>query len=344
MAITDQGLLIHDTDPIQAEGRSEALPITPLEKMFRRDNLIPPPPSKDWRLVLEGVSRPATFTVPELVDALPTVEVTAVLQCAGNGRGLLAGPPPGTPWRTGAAANVRWTGIAVADLVALAGGAEDGSGFLTALGADGAAGDPGRVERSVPLEVGLERGLLAIGLNGDTLPISHGGPIRLVIPGYFAVNSVKWVVRLSLTAKESDADIQTFRYRLTPPGSLSGPHDPSCWEMPVKSWVTRPEAGAVLSGAVELEGVAFSGAGQVTEVEVTGDGGKTWHPAVLGPSAGPASWRTFAATVDLGTSGGLIASRARDAAGNEQPERSVPDINGYAPNGWLEHAVPVPRA
>ncbi len=192
-------------------------------------------------------------------------------------------------------------GVRVADLVALAGGPEDGTKFLTALGADGEAGDPGRVERSVPLRIGLERGLLAFGLNGEPLSRSHGGPIRLVIPGYFAVNSVKWVVRLALTADESDAAIQTVRYRLTPPGSISGPDDPSCWEMPVKSWVTSPEHGAVVSEVLDVEGVAFSGAGPVTEVDVSGDGGKTWRPAALGPSDGPAAWSTFNATIEVGT-------------------------------------------
>ena len=218
---------------------------------------------------------------------------------------------------------------------------EDGTSYLTALGADGKAGDPERVERSVPLRVGLERGLLALGLNGELLSRSHGGPVRLVIPGYFAVNSVKWVVRLALTADESDASIQTVRYRLTPPGSTSGPDDPSCWEMPVKSWVTSPEQGAVAVGMLEVEGVAFSGSRPGRSGRCLRRRGKTWRPTALGPSDGPAAWSTFKATIEVGPSGGLIASRARDAAGNEQPARSVPDINGYAPNGWLDHAVQV---
>jgi DMSO/TMAO reductase YedYZ molybdopterin-dependent catalytic subunit len=342
MAINDLGLLIHQSAPIQAEGHSEALPLTPVDRLFRRDNLPPPPPSDHWELALEGVARPARFSIPQLAGALPPVEVTAVLQCAGNGRGLLAGPPPGTPWRTGASANLRWSGVAIADLVELAGGAEPGSQYVTALGADAAPDDPERVERSVPLVAGLERGLLAFGVNGAPLPPAHGGPIRLVMPGYFAVNSVKWVVRLALTAEESDADIQTVRYRLTPPGSVPGSDDPSCWEMPVKSWVTGPAPGAVVSGRVEAEGVAFSGAGPIDKVEVTGDGGRTWQPAVLGPDAGPASWRTFSAMLD--SSGGVIASRAHDSAGNVQPARSDPDVNGYATNGWLDHAVSVSTA
>ncbi len=341
MEVDDHGFLIHEPDPIQAEGHSEALPLTPVDKVFRRDNLPPPPPSDHWELALEGVANPATFTLPDLVEALRPVEVTAVLQCAGNGRGLLADRPPGTPWGTGAAANLRWSGVAVADLVDLAGGAKDGARFLTALGADGAPDDPERVERSVPLDAGLARGLLAFGVNGAPLTPAHGGPVRLVMAGYFAVNSVKWVVRLALTAEESDADIQTVRYRLTPPGSVPGPDDPSCWEMPVKSWVTSPAPGAVVSPTVEVEGVAFSGTGTVTSVEVTADGGTTWQPAVLGPSAGPTSWRTFGATLELGDRRGKIASRTHDSSGNIQPARSNADRNGYAVNGWLDHMVPV---
>jgi DMSO/TMAO reductase YedYZ molybdopterin-dependent catalytic subunit len=341
MEVDDHGLLIHEPDPIQAEGRSEALPLTPVDKLFRRDNLPPPPPSDGWELALEGVANPATFTVPDLVEALRPVDMTAVLQCAGNGRGLLADRPSGTPWGTGAAANLRWSGVAVADLVDLAGGANDGARFLTALGADAAPDDPKRVERSVPLHAGVERGVLAFGLNGEPLPTEHGGPVRLVIPGYFAVNSVKWVVTLALTAEESDAEIQTLRYRLTQPGAVPAPNDPSCWEMPVKSWVTSPDPGAVVSPTVEVEGVAFSGAGTVTTVEVTADGGKTWQHAVLGPSAGPASWRTFSATLELGDRGWKIASRAHDSSGSVQPARSNADRNGYAVNGWLDHTVAV---
>jgi sulfite oxidase len=341
MEVDDHGLWIHDPDPIQAEGRSEALPLTPVDKLFRRDNLPPPPLSEVWKLTLEGVANPATFTVPDLVDALRPVEVTAVLQCAGNGRGLLADRPPGTPWRTGAAANLKWSGVAMADLVDLAGGANEGARFLTALGADGASDDPKRVERSVPLHAGVDSGVLALWLNGEPLSTEHGGPVRLVIPGYFAVNSVKWVVRLALTADESDAEIQKLRYRLTQPGAVPTAGDPSCWEMPVKSWVTTPSPGVVGSPTVEVEGVAFSGAGPVTTVEVTADGGTTWQPAVLGPSAGPTSWRTFSATLDLGDRGGQIASRAHDSSGIVQPARSNADRNGYAVNGWLDHMVPV---
>ena len=213
--------------------------------MFRRDNLPPPPHFGGLGADAGGGCPTGEVHLPELVDALQPVEVTAVLQCAGNGRGLLAGPPPGTPWRNRSRGERPMErGRAWPIWLLWPEAPWTGAKFLTALGADGAAGDPERVERSVPLR---GRGWSGACSPSDSTesrsPRSHGGPIRLVIPGYFAVNSVKWVVRLAPTAEESDASIQTVRYRLTPPGSTSGPDDPSCWEMPVKSWVTRPGAG-----------------------------------------------------------------------------------------------------
>ena len=99
MAVTDHGLLVHESNPIQAEGHSEALPLTPVDQGVRRDNLPPPPPSDHWGSPWKEWHGRRGSPSPSS-PALPPVEVTAVLQCAGNGRGLLAGPPPGTPWRT----------------------------------------------------------------------------------------------------------------------------------------------------------------------------------------------------------------------------------------------------
>ena len=191
-----------------------------------------------------------------------------MLQCAGNGRGLLAGPPPGTPWRTGASANLRWSGVAVADLVELAGAPSRAVGSSPPSGADGAPDDPERVERSVPLDVGLERGLLAFGVNGAplpgpwwTCPLDHA---RVLRGQQRQVGSEAGAHRRGVRRRHPDRPLPAHS-----PGSVPGPDDPSCWEMPVKSWVTSPASGAVVSGSVEVEGVAFSGAGRVSRVEVT---------------------------------------------------------------------------
>jgi DMSO/TMAO reductase YedYZ molybdopterin-dependent catalytic subunit len=184
--------------------------------------------------------------------------------------------------------------------------------------------------------------LLAFELNGQPLPVVHGGPVRLIVPGYYAINSVKYPSRVAFTDEESTAAIMTTDYRISPIDAGAGhPCEPTCWAMNVKSWVTAPHDNSQLSpGLLTVVGVAFAGENPVQRVEVTTDGGASWNDAALiGPDLGPAAWRQFSYTFDAAPGSYTLASRATDAAGNTQPENLVPNLKGYQANGWREPAV-----
>lgn len=337
---------VHRVRPLTVETPRAALgdAVTPIRDVYVRQNLDLPAPeviadSAAWQLAVEGVAHPAVLTLADLQQRA-TVTRRVVLECAGNGREL-AGARFGdeTPWGGGATACVAFTGTPVGDLVAALGGPVGGARYLTALGADaeGRAPDPWpqRVERSVPLAVGLDEALLAWALNGAPLPLLHGGPLRLVVPGHYAVNSVKFLRRLALTAEQSDADIQRVRYRLGPPDVPPSPAQPSLWRLRVKSMLCAPEEGAaVTAGPVEVAGVAWSGAGPVVRVELSADAGASWSAATLDEVAEPAAWQVFRGRVDLPPGRTLVVSRASDRAGAVQPETSAPTHSGYAHHGW----------
>jgi len=334
--------VVHATAPLTVETPRDELggAVTPVAAAFVRQNLPLPPPAGDpdrWRLEVAGVGRPGVVPLAAL-RALPAVTRRVVLECAGNGRALLGDPGlPGTPWGTGAVACLDWTGVPLRTLVAALGGVDLAAAYCTATGADdrdlAGAARADRVERSVPVTDALDGALLAWALDGAPIPLVHGGPLRLVVPGFYAVNSVKFLRRLAFTAAESDAHIQRVRYRLCPPGAEPGPQHPSLWRL-------RPKALVCTAGA-EVRGVAWAGAGPVRRVEVTVDGGATWHEADLDPPGDPAAWRGFRRPVPGALPGAQAAARATDAEGTTQPAVAPPNAEGYANNGWRSLALPL---
>lgn len=325
--------------------------ITPSDRLFVRNNLPPPPESilanpDAWEVKVEGVKNPRSFTVAELKGM--GLETTAmVLQCSGNGRGFFPSKPSGTPWTVGAAGCVMWSGVPVRELAAALGGPVDGVVYMTGTGGEpipeGVDPKTVLVERSVPIKA-MEHALLAWELNGEPVPLAHGGPLRLVVPGYSGVNNIKYVKRLAFTPKETDARIMESRYRMVPPGEKGNPNLPSIWEMSVKSWITSPGAkdGQVKAGRHVVEGVAFGGTTAVKSVEVSTDGGKSWQEArLIGPDLGRFAWRQFALPVDLKPGSYLLASRATDVDGKVQDELRIENASGYNNTSWRDHALPI---
>ena len=340
-------LIVHSDQTL--ETKREALggrPITPAVDLYIRNNL--PPPSEEvvadrdaWEVAFEGVAEPGSMRLGEL-KRLGVESVACVLQCSGNGRAVSGHEASGTQWSVGAAGNVIWTGVPLRAAVEAMGGPAEGAAFVTGTGGEELPEglDPATivVERSVPLTA-LDRAMLAYEMNGEPLPLAHGGPLRLVIPGYFGVNHVKYVRRVALTEAESDAKIQASGYRVRPVGVSGDPSQPSMWEMQVKSWVTTPLMDAA-SGRVLIQGVAFGGENALASVEVSTDGGETWKAADLtGPDMGRFAWRPFALSADLAPGTHVLASRATDAAGVAQPDEFPPNERGYGHNGWRDHAV-----
>lgn len=348
VAWKDEGdLIVHSPQTLETTRAAQgARPITPDVDLFVRNNL-PPPPAEivadrdAWEIAFEGVAEPRSMTLGAL-KSLGVRSVPAMLQCSGNGRAFFDHEAGGTQWSVGAAGNVIWTGVPLSAVVEAMGGPVPGAAFVTSTGGEELPEglDPATivVERSVPLPA-LDRALLAFEMNGEPVPLAHGGPVRMVVPGYYGVNNVKYVRRVALTPEESDAKIQRTGYRVRPVGVAGDPSQPSMWEMQVKSWITAPLMEAA-TGRTLVQGVAFGGENDLSGVEVSLDGGETWEAAELtGPDMGRFAWRTFSLGADLSPGDYLLASRATDASGVRQPEEFPPNERGYAHNGWRDHAV-----
>lgn len=325
--------------------------VTPSSQFYIRNNLPPPDASivsdRDaWEISIEGVKVPRTFTVKELKTI--GIETTAtVLQCSGNGRGLFPNKPSGTPWQVGAAGCAIWSGVPVRSLVDMLGGQLDGLGYMTGTGGEKlpAGIDPKAVmvERSVPAAA-MADALLAWEMNGMPIPLAHGGPLRLIVPGYSGVNNIKYIKRLAFTAEQTDAAIQKTGYRISPPGQKGNPSQPSVWEMGVKSWINSPsnDDSAVSAGVVQIKGVAFGGMNAVKSVDISVDNGNTWMPAkFIGPDLGRYAWRQFVLAVKLPAGTYKIASRAIDTEGNQQPEGRLENTGGYNNTSWRDHSMQI---
>jgi sulfite oxidase len=346
------GLIVHSATTVETQrSLAGASVITPASQLYIRNNLPVPDAAivadRDaWKVSIEGVKTPREMTVAQL-KALGEESLPMVLQCSGNGRGFFPSKPSGTPWAVGAAGCVYWRGVPVRTVVAALGGVLKDMPFMTGTGGEvlPAGVDPKSVlvERSVPLSA-MADAMLAWEMNGAPIPLAHGGPLRLIVPGYTGVNNIKYIKRLAFTAKESDARIMSHGYRITPAGGKGDPSQPSVQEMSVKSWIYSPlpATGAVKPGMQRIEGVAFGGLHGVRKVEVSVDGGKSWIEARwVGLDIGKYAWRQFVAEVQLPAGTHVLASRATDIKGNVQPRDRLENAGGYNNSSWLDHAVSV---
>jgi sulfite dehydrogenase len=344
-------VIVHSANGIETQRAAfGSSGITDIDVLFLRNNLSAPDEAivanaDAWQLQVDGVTNPRTLTLSDLKD-IGLSSVAMVLQCSGNGRGFFEHKASGSQWKVGAAGNTLWSGVPVKDVVAALGGMRDGMRYMTSTGGETipAGIDPPTVvvERSVPW-IAMEEALLAWELNGRPLPLAHGGPLRLIVPGYYGVNNVKYVKRLAFTMEETAANIQKSGYRVRDIGKKGDPTQPSMWEMNLKSFVTSPAGGETLQpGPVQVHGVAFTGGSPVKGVEVSSDGGRSWQEARLfGPYLGRHAWRQFAAQVQLAAGQYLITSRATAADGTVQPELRTENERAYGHNGWRDHAVAV---
>ncbi|MFL1405638.1 sulfite oxidase [Marinobacter sp. M1N3S26] len=342
-------LIVHSTNTMETHRDAiGAGVVTPSDRLFVRNNLPSPPEdivtnADAWEVTFDGVRNPRSLTLAELRQ-IGVESVTTVLQCSGNGRAFFPHGAGGTQWSVGAAGCVVWTGVPLRDVVRELGGVEDGMAFITCTGGEElpAGLDPKTVvvERSVPTRA-LETAILAWGLNDEPLPITHGGPLRMVVPGYYGVNNVKYVKRVAFTPEETDAKIQASGYRIRDVGQSGSPEQPSMWEMNVKSWITSP-LESTHKGRNLIYGVALGGSEAVDNVEVSINGGKDWQQArFVGPDLGPYAWRPFVLAANLAPGEVRMVSRATSVSGTTQPEGRTDNERGYGHNGWSDHGVTV---
>ena len=341
-------LIVHSKKGIETHRSAigESL-ITPNRNIYIRNNM---PTMSDtqigdrnnWKVSIKGVKNPKTFSLAQLKKLGHTTMAT-ILQCSGNGRGFFAHEVRGSQWKTGAAACVVWTGVPMKVVVDACGGVDSDAVFMTSAGVDheptGLDPKKAKVERSVPKKV-YKDAMLAWEMNGVPLPNAHGGPLRMVTPGYFGINNVKHLGQVAFTKTESTVKYMKSSYRISPIGK-KGSQYPSCWEMPVKSWITRPtdETGTVKAGNVQIVGVAMGGMKKVRSVKVSIDGGQSWKKAkFVGPDLGKYAWRQFVLEANLAPGSYNLASMA-SGGGKTQPELRYENRRGYAHNGWKDHSV-----
>jgi len=297
-----------------------------------------------WSLTVDGeVSRPLKLTLADL-NLLPRADVTCVLQCSGNGRNWFDPPVPGVQWRYGAVGNARWSGVRVRDVLSRA-GLKNVARHLHTFGGNA---PPARVppfNRSLELDKALADAIIAYEMNGDPLPHEHGGPARLVVPGWAGDHWMKWLSRLSVSREPQVGFYMetAYKYPIRPgaPG-VAVPTDDMrpITEMFVKSNITTAPSRMRVGERTSLRGFAFSGAPDIAHVELSDDDGRTWRRATLNDQHDPYAWRLWSYEW-TSTVGGMrrITVRAQDNRGREQPK--LPDWNpsGYLYNGW--HTVVV---
>jgi DMSO/TMAO reductase YedYZ molybdopterin-dependent catalytic subunit len=291
-----------------------------------------------WSLAIGGaVDRPATFTIDRLA-AMPRRTLPVTLECAGNGRALLQPRPVSQPWLHEAVGTAQWAGVplsALLDEVGLAPEAVE----LVFTGADRGVegGEENDYERALPMEAA--RGgdaLLALEMNGQPLPPAHGFPLRLVVPGWYGMASVKWLTRIRALTEpfRGYQNAHAYRWREDPDDAGE-----PLTQMRVRSLLAPPgipeflpRTRRVRAGIVRLEGRAWSGEGEIVRVEVSTDDRRSWTDADLGPPIGTHAWRPFTFTWDAEPGPAVVGSRATDATGATQPLEPPWNVGGYGNN------------
>ena len=262
------------------------------------------------------VERPLTFDLEDL-KRFPSVTRVHFIECAGNGRNAYRTPKPDmTPQQVdGLTSNTEWTGVPLSLLFREAGVKPKATWFL----AEG--GDAAVLSRSIPVTKALDDALLVWGQNGEPLRVQNGYPVRLLLPGWEGNACVKWLRRLELIDQPNMSRDETSKYTDPLPGGKARQFS---FEMDAKSVITSPVAPAKLSraGWWPVRGLAWSGRGRITRVEVSTDGGKTWADAELQGPVQPKAHVRFQHMWNWDGKPAVLLSRATDETGAVQPTRA----------------------
>jgi DMSO/TMAO reductase YedYZ molybdopterin-dependent catalytic subunit len=352
-------LVVLGEKPLVAETPEHLLDddTTPTEKFFIRNNGQIAEEAKDpdkWKITIDGeVNKPLEITLGELKSKFKTQTRRMVLECGGNGRSFFSPTARGNQWTNGGAGCAEWTGVRIADVLKAA--QPKASAVYTAhYGSDvHLSGDPKRptLSRGVRLEKAMEpNSMIVWAMNGEPLPNIHGGPVRLVYPGWPGSASHKWVNRIWLRDKEHDGPGMTqFSYRVPikpmVPGDKGDPKNFRILEsMPVRSIITSPANGAKAPAGtreLKLRGAAWAGENRVSRVDVSIDFGATWQRVNLERPKNKYDWQRWTATLKLPSDGYFeIWSRGIDSKRNMQPHQSgFWNPQGYGGNTMHRIAV-----
>jgi DMSO/TMAO reductase YedYZ molybdopterin-dependent catalytic subunit len=331
-------------DPLNVEAPPAALndPRPRNDEFYIRTNFgVPRLAASGYALRLRSLGGAEHRMSLDELRALGTVEIPVTLECAGNHRSSSVPLPPGETWRGGAVSTASWTGVPLRRVLEHCDMLEGAKQFLF-TGADGGLVSGGRqvtFQRALSADAALGRGaepLLAFAMNGAALPAEHGAPLRLVVPGWYAMASVKWLTCIEAIADEFAGYFQAERY-VYRVGSSRTPVS----HMLVKSIITAPLAESVIQAApTTVVGWAWSGAAPVERVEVALGGGDDWQLARLSAQASRWAWRRWEFDWTPDAPGHyILRSRAADASGAAQPDVAAWNELGYGNNAIQTHSV-----
>jgi sulfite oxidase len=347
-------MVVHGMEPFNAEPPPAALAgraVTPVEAFYSRNH--GPVPAIDpatWRLRVDGlVDQGLDLSLSDLRRWFPSRTEVATLECAGNRRAELMAvrPIPGqVPWGPATISTAVWTGASLADVLAAA-GVHPGAAHVAFLAPDVSPSvTPAQpYGSSIPLAKACSgEVLLAWEMNGAPLPRIHGGPVRVVVPGYIGARSVKWVHRITAQAQPSDNYFQAEDYRLLPPGAepASG-RGISLGPLTMTCGILVPDNGDRLdAGPTDVIGYAIASEGRsIARVDVSLDAGETWTQADVDDPPSPWAWQLWHTTLDVPAGSAEITARAWDDSGATQPEfpASLWNPAGYDNSSWARVQV-----
>ena len=344
----DADMVVHRAHPLNCETSLAALVggvVMPNTRFYMRSNFgMPDLDAAAFQLTIGGlVDRSQRFTVRELQNMRSKAQVVT-LECAGNGRARFDPPTAGEQWGVGAVSTAEWTGVPLVEVLDRA-GIRQGATEVLFRGADSGAVDgrpqPVRFERSLAIDDARDGDvLLAYAMNGEPLPPEHGYPLRLIVPRWYAVASVKWLTEIELIDRAFSRHYQgdKYRYEWERDGRIIS--EPVTLQR-VRALITEPSPQTdVRAGGLTIRGVAWSGAAPIARIEVSVNGG-AWQDARLVSERNRYSWQRWELLTRVEPSDDLILLRARatDLAGRTQPERAEWNRLGYGNNAI--HEVPI---
>ncbi len=345
----DDGLLVHRAHPLNCETSIPALiggVVMPNARFYVRNHFqIPRLDLATWRLEVRGlVERPLSLAWRDLTN-LPSQARVVTLECAGNGRSMLQPRVNGEQWNLGAVSTAEWTGVPLIEVLDRAGVRSDGC-YLVLRGADNGKvegrGDSISFERSLSIDDARgSEALLAYAMNGEPLPPQHGYPLRLIVPSWYAVASVKWLTEIDVVVEPFHGHYQTETYYFERECNGHLVREPVSLQR-VRSLITEPAEDAELErGELAIRGVAWSGVAPIARVEIQMDNGP-WQEARLVGERKRHSWQWWELITHLDQPGAnVIRSRATDLAGRTQPESPEWNRLGYGNNAMQKVRIVV---
>jgi sulfane dehydrogenase subunit SoxC len=336
---------------LRLAARNHAMPLEALRHEITPPGLhyllihydIPAIDPEGFQLEVGGaVERPMTLTLDDLKER-ERVAQPITFECAGNGRALLEPRPVSQPWLTEAVGTAEWGGTPLAPLLAEAGPSGNAIELLfSAVDRGVEGGVPQAYERAIPIGEAAHA-LLVYEMNGAPLPPQHGFPLRLVVPGWYGMQNVKWLTRITVLEEPFGGYQNAVSYRMY--GADGEPGEPVTRMLP-RSLMIPPGVPDFLTrvrhlepGPVTLRGRAWSGRGSIERVEVSTDGGISFNAAALDAPLGPNAWRGWSFDWDPEPGEYLLSSRASDSAGNTQPLDPRWNLKGFANNAVQRIAV-----